>query len=128
VPGVVYDTGALLAAERGDPSLWALHRRTLRSTAVQPVVPVVVLAQAWRGGPQAQLSRLLRGCHVQPDTTVIGKAAGAACAVARSRDVVDAIVVVTAVALGDALVVTSDVSDLTRLADALRVRLDLFSV
>ncbi|MEN3360279.1 MAG: hypothetical protein V7637_4261 [Mycobacteriales bacterium] len=124
--GIVYDTGALVAAERGDPTMWAFHRRTLKSTDVLPVVPVVVLAQAWRGGPQAQLSRLLRGCHLQPDTESIGRAAGAACGVARSRDVVDAIVVVTAIALGGALIVTSDPDDLAHLAAALDAKLPIY--
>jgi hypothetical protein len=128
VPGIVYDTGALVAAERGDTSIWAFHQRTLRSTAILPIVPVVVLAQAWRGGPQVQLSRLLRGCHVQPDTEPLGRAAGAACAVARTRDIVDALVVVTAIALGGALVVTSDPDDITRLAGALNTKLDLYPV
>lgn len=126
--GVVYDTGALLAAERGDPTVWGLHRRTLSSTPVLPVVPVVVLAQAWRGGPQARISRLLRGCDVQPDTDRLGRAAGAACAAAGTSDVVDALVVVTALALGRALVVTSDPEDLARIADALRADLDLYPV
>jgi len=57
---VVYDTGALLAAERRDFRLWALHDEALKRDVV-PIVPVVVLAQAWRGGPRASLSRLLRG-------------------------------------------------------------------
>ncbi|HVQ96605.1 MAG TPA: hypothetical protein VMU51_36655 [Mycobacteriales bacterium] len=108
--------------------MWAFHRRALQSTSVLPIVPVVVLAQAWRGGPQAQLSRLLRGCHVQEDNESIGRAAGAACGVARARDVVDAIVVVTAIALGGALVVTSDPDDLNHLAGALDVKLPLYPV
>lgn len=62
--GVVYDTGALLAAERDRPQLWLLHRETLRRH-VRPIVPSVVLAQAWRGGPQANLSRFLQACVIE---------------------------------------------------------------
>lgn len=113
---VVYDTGALLAAERRDARMWALHDETLARDIV-PVVPVVVLAQAWRGGPQAALSRLLRGCRVELDTEAVGRAAGRACGRAGTADVVDAIVVVTAL-LHRAAVFTSDPGDLGRIADA----------
>lgn len=124
--GVVYDAGALLAAERRDPRLWALHDEALARDVV-PLVPVVVLAQAWRGGPQASLSRLLRGCLVEPDTEALGRAAGRACAVAGTADVVDAIVVVTAL-LHHAAVLTSDPGDLGRIADALRAHVPLHRV
>lgn len=84
---------------------------------IVPVVPVVVLAQAWRGGPQAALSRLLRGCRVELDTEAVGRAAGRACGSAGTADVVDAIVVVTAL-IHRAAVFTSDPGDLRRIADA----------
>lgn len=124
--GVVYDTGALLAAERRDARLWALHDEALARDVV-PLVPVVVLAQAWRGGSQAQLSRLLRGCRIEPDSEALARAAGRACAVAGTADVVDAIVVVTAL-LRHAAVLTSDPGDLGRIADALHVHVRLHSV
>ncbi|MGH3329052.1 MAG: twitching motility protein PilT [Streptomycetales bacterium] len=124
--GLIYDAGALLAAERRDTRLWALHDEAM-GAGILPVVPVVVLAQAWRGGPQAELSRLLRGCRILPDTEPIGRAAGRACAAAGAVDVVDAIVVVSAAASA-AVVVTSDVPDLARLAEAVGVRLRLHQV
>lgn len=124
--GVVYDTGALLAAERRDARLWALHDEALARDVV-PLVPVVVLAQAWRGGPPAHLSRLLRGCRIEPDSEALAQAAGRALAVAGTADVVDAIVVVTAL-LRHAAVLTSDPGDLGRIADALHVHVRLHSV
>jgi predicted nucleic acid-binding protein len=127
VPTVVYDTGALLAAERNKPALWEFHVEVL-AAGVRPIVPVVVLAQAWRGGPQHNLSRLLRGCRVLPDTEDIGRAAGTACAATATSDVVDAIVVATAVRLGGALVVTSDPSDLEHLAGSLGAKLPLHTL
>lgn len=114
---LVYDTGALIAADRRDPRMWERHAASL-SSGVRPIVPVVVLAQAWRGGPQHALSRLLRGCVVLPDTEQLGRAAGAACARAGTSDIVDALVVVTALAV-DAPVVSSDPIDLEALATAL---------
>ncbi len=56
--GITYETGVLIAAERGHRRVWALHRRSLERGMV-PTVPAGVLAQSWRGGPQHQMSRLL---------------------------------------------------------------------
>jgi len=120
IPPIVYDTGALVAAERGDLALTMLHRQAT-TTGLRPIVPVV-LAQAWRGGPQARLSLLLKGCLVLPDDERLARAAGVACAAAGTTDVVDALVVVTAAALR-ATVITSDPDDLHQLADAISVRL-----
>ena len=124
--GIVYDTGALLAAERRHRGLWALHEQSLAG-GVRPIVPVVVLAQAWRGTPHANLSRLLRGCQVTPDTEDLGKAAGALCGRAGTSDVVDGLVVITALRR-DALVVTSDPDDLQHLASSLHGKLALHTV
>ncbi len=63
MPTIVYDTGALLAAERRNPDFLALHDE-LTAARIRPIVPVVVLAQAWRGGPQHQISRVLKGCDI----------------------------------------------------------------
>ena len=63
---IVYDTGALLAAERHSPDFLALHDE-VTAARIRPLVPVVVLAQAWRGGPQHQISRVLKGCDALPD-------------------------------------------------------------
>ncbi len=124
--GIVYDTGALLAAERRRRGLWALHEQSLAS-GVRPIVPVVVLAQAWRGAPHANLSRLLRGCQVTPDTEDLGKAAGAICGRTGTSDVIDALVVATALRLR-ALVVTSDPDDLQHLASSLHSTLSIVTV
>ena len=123
---IVYDTGALLAAERGNPDFLALHDEVTRAR-IRPVVPVVVLAQAWRGGPQHQISRVLKGCDVLPDDQRVGRAAGVACAASGTADVVDAIVIVTAVQ-NQAPVVTSDPGDLARIADAIGIKINLFPV
>ena len=93
---IVYDTGALLAAERRNPDFLALHDE-LTSAHIRPIVPVVVLAQAWRGGPQHQISRVRKGCDILPDDQRTGRAAGVACAASGTADVVDAIVITTAV-------------------------------
>ena len=121
--GVTYDTGALIAAERDDRRMWTLHRRALER-GLLPTVPAGVLAQGWRGGPQPQMSRLLAGCRIEQFDEARARSAGAACAMAGTSDVVDAAVVIGALARGD-LVVTSDEPGLERLRDALRVELRL---
>ena len=125
MPAIVYDTGALVAAERRDPDFLALHDE-LTAARIRPIVPVVVLAQAWRGGPQHQISKVLKACDILPDDERIGRAAGLACANSRTADVVDAIVVATAVRY-QAPVVTSDHGDLSRIADAIGVKIRLYS-
>ena len=124
MPAIVYDTGALLAAERRNPDFLALHDE-LTAARIRPLVPVVVLAQAWRGGPQHQISRVLKGCDILPDDRHIGRAAGVACAASGTADVVDAIVIATAVR-HQAPIVTSDPGDLTHIADSIGVTIRLY--
>lgn len=114
---LTYDTGALIAAEGGDRAMWALHEAALRR-GLTPAVPTVVLAQAWRGGPQAQLSRLLKGCIIEPLSEGQARATGEACAASRTNDIVDSAVVVSAATRHDSIV-TTDSGDLARVVDAL---------
>lgn len=113
---IVYDAGALVAAERSTRSIWALHDAALRRD-VTPLVPAGVLAQVWRGGPQPQLSRLLSGCRVASLDESLARAAGTLCGQAGTSDVVDASVVVLAQAMR-AAIVTGDAGDLAALAGA----------
>lgn len=124
--GVTYDTGALISAERDDRRMWALHRQTLEQ-GIAPTVPAGVLAQAWRGGPQARISQLLAGCSIEPLDRTRARSAGAACGIAGTSDVVDASIVVGADWRGD-MVVTGDAADLRRLSDALGLDLRLLTV
>ena len=63
--GVTYDTGALIAADRGERRMWARHRALLVRREV-PIVPAPVVAQSWRGtSRQALLARLLSGCDIE---------------------------------------------------------------
>jgi predicted nucleic acid-binding protein len=96
------------------------------SAHIRPIVPVVVLAQAWRGGPQHQISRVLKGCDILPDDQAAGRAAGVACAASGTADVVDAIVIATAVR-HQAPIVTSDPGDLTHIADSIGVKIRLYT-
>jgi hypothetical protein len=115
--GLLYDAGALIGADRGDRALWRLHTRTL-TRDLSLVVPDLVLAQAWRGGPQPLLSRFLRGCTAVGFDTRWARRVGAALAASGTSDVVDAAVVVQAEAVG-LDVVTTDPGDLARVAAGL---------
>ena len=122
MPGVTYDTGALVAAERNDRRMWALHAGFL-AEEVLPVVPAPVLAEAWRGGPrQASLARLLALCAVEPMSEEQARRVGILAAKAAHDDVVDVTVVEGAIRRGDA-VVTSNEDHIRRVAGAARFRL-----
>ena len=122
--GVTYDTGALVAAERNDRRMWALHAGFLAEEVV-PVVPAPVLAEAWRGGArQASLSRLLAMCDVEALDEKQARRGGALAGKAGHDDVVDVAVVEGAVRRGDA-VVTSNEQHIRRIATAAGVQLRL---
>jgi predicted nucleic acid-binding protein len=125
--GVTYDTGALVAGERNDRRMWALHAAFLAEEIV-PVVPAPVLAQAWRGGArQASLSRLLALCEIEPLDESQARRVGELAAKARHHDVVDVAVVEGAVRRGDA-VVTSNETHIRRIAAAAGARLRVTAV
>jgi hypothetical protein len=111
----VYDAGALIAIDSNDRRMWAIHHLALEDGRLI-VVPAIVVAQAWRNGSrQALLARFLRTCQVEPTMLENAKAAGALCGKAGTSDVVDATVVVVALAHG-AIVFTSDATDIAVLA------------
>jgi hypothetical protein len=111
---LTFDTGALVALDRGDRRQWALLREAQRK-GVLPVVPSPVITQAWRSSRQANLARALKLCAVESVDEDLAKEAGLLCGTTRTRDAVDAIVVASA-ARRRSMVVTSDVIDLARLA------------
>ena len=114
--GLTYDTGALVAAETNDRRVWALHARAIARSHV-PTIPAGVLAQAWRGGPQPLLARLVGGCDIDPLDETGARLVGVALARSETDDVVDASVVVGALRRGDS-VVTSDRADKVHLAQS----------
>src|SRR4051812_2651978 len=125
--GVTYDTGALVAGERNDRRMWALHAAFLTEEIV-PTVPSAVLAEGWRGGArQASLSRLLALCQVEPLGEPQARRVGELAGKARHDDIVDVTVVEGALRRGDA-VVTSNETHIRRIATAAGVRLRVTSV
>jgi predicted nucleic acid-binding protein len=113
--GVVLDAGAFIAVERRDRVMTELARRFAKDET--PLVTSAgVVAQVWRGGPRAQvpIAFLLRRTTVvdltQPVAKVIGRMLGAT----RTKDPIDAHVVLLARERGW-IVLSSDPDDLRRI-------------
>ena len=119
--GITFDTGGLTAVDRNDRRvLTLLARATERGMRI--TVPATALAQAIRNpAKQARLCRLIRQASTDlipldgPDATAVGLLLARTATVG----IVDAHVAVCAQKAGQA-VVTSDVSDLSRIAPGLR--------
>jgi hypothetical protein len=114
---LVLDSGGLLALERNDRSMW----RRCKAALLRGEVPVShggVIGQVWRGkGPrQALLSRALSFVEVRALDDARGRAAGELLSRVRTRDVVDASLVLLAQS-GDQIV-TSDPCDIEPLVVA----------
>jgi hypothetical protein len=115
---VTFDTGALLALERGDGRLTALLSRIADDPEGMISIPAGVLAQVWRDGArQVRLNRLVTASSTEivPLDEASAQAAGALLARRGGSDVIDASVVLCA-AERDQGIVSSDPDDLQRLA------------
>ena len=111
----VFDTGALIAAERGKERA-ARFLRLVRIGRARILVPLPVVAEWWRGRTDAR-EEILASTQV---IASLDAAKAAAVALSRMKGVdakltIDAIVMATA-ALMDAIVVTRDASDFDALA------------
>ena len=125
--GATYDTGALIALDRGDQRMRAVHA-LLTARGVVPVVPAPVLAEAWRGGPrQANLARVLAVCDIEGLDEEQARRVGVLSGQARHSDIVDVTVVEGAARRGDGIV-TSDPADLRRIARAASAEIVIESI
>ena len=120
--GVVLDTGALIALERGDKRMIALLPRALHQGRALRV-PAGVVGQAWRNGRvQVILARFLRSEEVEivPLDDQLARSCGELCGAATASDVIDASVVIIA-RERQHLIVTSDPGDIRRLDPAAQI-------
>ena len=113
---VVYDAAILVAANRNERRAWAEHKVRLELGLV-PLVPAPVVAQVSRSPQQAQLRRFLTGCVVVPLGEAEAHEAGRLLGITKTSDVVDAVVVTTALRQ-NATILTSDPGDMKRLVRA----------
>lgn len=122
--GVTFDAGGLIALDRNDRRVLVLLARA-EELGSHVTVPATALAQAMRApAKQTRLSRLIRQPTTRlealdgPDATQVGLLLAAS----RTRDIVDAHVVICARRHGEPIV-TSDPTDLARLdAEAVLIR------
>lgn len=122
---LLLDAGALRDAERHPRGrVWALCEAEV-AEGRRPLLPVTVLAQMWRGGAgQAGLARVVKTCELVAMDAPLARRVGVLLGRSGTADVVDATVVLVAAGVG-AAVVTSDPGDLSKLADAVGVRVPL---
>jgi hypothetical protein len=114
--GLVLDTGALIAFERGDRQVAALVEATRRRKD-RVATSSGCVAQAWRDGTrQALLACLLAGTAEHPLHSGDSRAVGEFCAASGTADVIDAHLAL--LAHDHDSVVTSDPDDLRALLQA----------
>lgn len=123
---VVYDAGALIAAESNDRRMWAEHRVRLEMGIV-PLTTAPVVAQVSRSPRQAQLRRFLQGCDVAAFVDQQAHEVGALLARTSLSDVVDAHLALVAAARR-ATVLTSDPGDLAILSEQLPTPISIRTV
>lgn len=115
IPRYVFDTGALISAERGKQRV-ARFLRLVRIGRARIIIPLPVIAEWWRGRTDAR-EEILAAAEVV-GSLAVAKAAGIALAALKDVDArltVDAIVMATA-ALTDAIVITGDPADFKTLS------------
>ncbi len=113
---VVYDAAVLVAADTNERRAWAEHKARLE-LGIVPLVPAPVVAQVSRSPQQAQLRRFLTGCVIVPLGEAEAHEAGRLLGTAKMSDVVDAVVVTTALRQ-KAAILTGDPDDMERLVRA----------
>jgi hypothetical protein len=117
---LVFDTGGLIALERGDRQVGAVLA-VAAEAGVEAVTATACIAQAWRDpARQARLARALPGFLESSLDSPAARACGRLLALSESSDVVDAAIALC-VEEGDT-VLTSDPVDIARLLDAVGVQ------
>jgi hypothetical protein len=120
---LILDAGALVAIDRDDRDVHKKIRDAQR-LGVPVRTNAMVIAQAWRNGSrQAQLAHVLRGVDVEPITREQGERAGELLGATRTKDPIDASVVLLAQP-GDQIL-TSDLGDLRLLTEAAGNKVEL---
>lgn len=109
---ITFDTGALIALERGDKRMRVVLKAATLD-GVSAVAPSVVIAEWWRGQSKKR-EDILAAIDVEPTSERLARLAGEALAAVAGSTAVDAIVMASA-SLRGGVVYTSDFGDLDRL-------------
>lgn len=112
---LILDAGAVIGWSRGDPRVRASVRAALRDGA-EVHVPVVVLAETLRGGPQdAPVNRVLKAVGTSPTDPSVGRVAGGLLGRTGGLNTADALVAAESLARPDTVLLTGDLDDLRAL-------------
>lgn len=123
---LLLDSGGLSAVASGDLRALAIFEKAV-AQGIPIAVPVVVIAESTRGTARdAGTNRLLKAIGrarkaIIPLSESTARTAGRLLHAARSSETIDAIVVAEASNEGGSAILTSDTSDLGRLATGLNV-------
>jgi predicted nucleic acid-binding protein len=117
VLALTFDTGALIALERGDKRMRVVLDTATRDE-VTITVPAVVVAEWWRG-PGRRREAILASVDVEPTSEHLARIAGEAMAALPGATVIDAIVMASAAQRGG-IVYTADLEDMERLRTRFR--------
>jgi hypothetical protein len=121
-PTLTLDAGALIAIERNDATLVKVLAVAV-SDRIPILIPAGALAQAWRGtSRQARIAKMLQdpAVNVVPLDEPRARLAGVICGRSKTKDVVDASVVLCA-RENRSTIVTSDPDDIQRVDASARV-------
>lgn len=110
-PGLTFDTGALIALERGNKRMRGVLLAAERE-GLDVIVPAAVLIEWWRNGPRQRA--VLDSVAVEETTERLAMLAGEAIAAVSGATPIDALVMASAALRGD-VVYTSDFGDLDQL-------------
>lgn len=124
---IILDSGAIIASENNDPTLAALLKAA-RKNRTPILVPATVVAETWRGPSTHPRTAALFG-SVDGFLELNEKSArqvGALLAISKTAAIVDGNVVAIAIAQPPAMIVTSDVNDITQLLQSAKVPHALF--
>jgi predicted nucleic acid-binding protein len=110
-PGLTFDTGALIALERGNKRMRGVLLVAERE-GLDVTVPAPVLIEWWRNG--ARQRAVLESVTVEQTTERLAKLAGETIANVPGATPIDALVMASAAQRGD-VVYTSDFDDLDRI-------------
>jgi predicted nucleic acid-binding protein len=119
MPGITFDTGALIALERRGYAIRKVYAAAITS-GVPITIPTVVVAEWWRAGKrEKERATILRSLRIEPLHEYIARLAGAAVGLVRGAGTIDAIVMASAAVRSDT-VYTSDPEDLAALQLGMR--------
>ena len=116
---IIFDAGALIAAERNDSRLATLIHAALK-TRTPILIPTVVIAEIWRASKtHPRIASALKVASAETGlSSALAREVGALIAAAGGAGIVDATVTAIAAAHLPATIVTSDPDDIQRFASA----------